>query len=126
MWLWRFAVRSVLGAVLFTLKLSCTANAQHNSRIDVVTQAGHSGGILALALSIDGRLAASAGDDHQIRIWDAGTGLLLRTISNSLEDLPPLVPRSFLAFSPDGRRLLSGNSENALKVLTCLVSSGHA
>ena len=35
---------------------------------------GHRGSVLALAISPDGRLLASGGDDNTIRIWEVATG----------------------------------------------------
>ena len=41
---------------------------------------GHAGAVNAMALSGDGRLVASGGDDGTVRKWDAETVISLRTL----------------------------------------------
>ncbi|MBY0230802.1 MAG: hypothetical protein K2W96_16065 [Gemmataceae bacterium] len=64
---------------------------------------GKDGVIRAVALSPDGKILATAGDDG-IRLWDARTGKSLGVLG---EDKPQQAIRS-LAFSPDGKTLASG------------------
>src|SRR5207249_279724 len=49
--------------------------------------------------SPDGKLLASAGKDHTIKIWDPITGTLLKTLTEFS------TPVQTLSFSPDGRML---------------------
>jgi WD40 repeat protein len=74
---------------------------------------GHVGGLYAVALSPDGNRAASAGSDDTLRLWDVRTVKELRRFTGAGS------PRC-LAFSPDGKRLLSGQAAGVGKPLVRL------
>jgi WD40 repeat protein len=70
----------------------------------VQTFRGHSAGVLGVALSPDGKRAASASNDATLRVWDVKSGKPLTAPLRGGLNRPRCV-----AFSPDGKRLLSGH-----------------
>lgn len=67
---------------------------------------GHAGAILALAVSPNYRVLASASADRTIRFWDVASGGQLGMLRTGSES-------PFLAFSPDGQFLLARGSGGA-------------
>ena len=70
--------------------------------------------VLRCAVSADGKLAASAGQDNVVKLWDTATGKELRRweIRTPTQDRRSFV--SELAFTPDGRHLLTANANTTL------------
>ncbi|WP_330349118.1 NACHT and WD repeat domain-containing protein [Streptomyces sp. NBC_00582] len=67
---------------------------------------GHSGHVLALAFDPRGRMLASAGADHSVRIWTIPRTIL--TGHTSYVDT--------VALSPDGHLLASGSEDNTVRL----------
>lgn len=74
------------------------------------TMTGHADCIYALALSPDGKVAATASYDKLIKLWDVETGKELKTLKDHIDAIYSL------AFTPDGKRLVSGAADRSIKV----------
>jgi hypothetical protein len=71
---------------------------------------GHEGSVACLAIAPDGRRALSGGADKTLRLWDVGSGQLLRTLHGHIQEI------TCVAFSPDGRRSLTGGRDRTLRL----------
>lgn len=70
---------------------------------------GHNSAINAVVLAPNGKLAASGGEDNEIRLWDLITGDSIRLLSHEKGI-------TALDFSPDSKFLLSASNDHTLKL----------
>jgi eukaryotic-like serine/threonine-protein kinase len=71
------------------------------------TMAGHTDVVWSVAFGPDGRRIASASNDRTIKIWDAATGRIIRTLAAG--EFVQVV-----AFHPDGSQIASGGSNRVV------------
>ncbi len=74
---------------------------------------GHTGVVGGVAFSPDGTRIVTGSADQMARVWDARTGTLLLELKGHTDGVVTSWPRispsvSFVAFSPDGARIITG------------------
>ncbi|KAL8920505.1 MAG: hypothetical protein Q9208_006255 [Pyrenodesmia sp. 3 TL-2023] len=74
---------------------------------------GHSAWIVAIAFSQDGERLVSASFDETIRLWSPKTGASGMVVSG----IPGLAKVVIIAFSPNGKHVVSGNEEGIILIL---------
>jgi WD40 repeat protein/serine/threonine protein kinase len=71
---------------------------------------GHTGWVISVALSPDGRQALSGSHDRTMRLWDVRTGREVHRFKDFGEWVEAV------AFSPDGRQALSGCADHTMRL----------
>ncbi len=74
------------------------------------TLEGHTAAISDVTFSVDGRLLVSSGHDRTVRLWRVASGAQLQVVAD-----PPVI-NWILCFTPDGKRLLSGDRDGNIRV----------
>jgi len=95
--------RAVLPAAATALHFALAAS---HTRLSL---RGHRGPVLAVASSVNQKYLATASSDSTAKVWDAATGLCLRTLQHSeiVEDV---------AFSPDSMRVATASLDGTARV----------
>ncbi|WP_247370461.1 caspase family protein [Bradyrhizobium sp. CW10] len=85
------------------------ASPPEQAHIDFMLNLPHGGGVTSVAYSPDGMLAASGSRDGAVKLWEAATGRLIRTLEH-------LASVGSVVFSPEGARVLSGSTDGTAKL----------
>lgn len=123
------ATSGYLNAVTFSRdgKLLASASCDNMARIwEVATGKalhvleGHRGFVNAIAFFPDGKRIVTGGEDGTMRVWDVATGEQLLEIQahgvGNRQDGDRRKDVFALSFSPDGKRLVSGGRDTAVKL----------
>lgn len=104
----------VLGAAVAAGLLSPVAGQQPATRSferpALLLQNAHAEAVQVVGFRPDSRVLASGSADLTIKLWEPGTGAMLRTLAGHSQRVRAL------AFSPDGRRLFSAADDHLLIV----------
>jgi WD40 repeat protein len=71
---------------------------------------GHTGWVKSVAVSPDGKWAASGSKDKTVKIWDLETGECRATLKGHTDEV------NSVAITPDGNRILSGSNDCMVRV----------
>jgi WD40 repeat protein len=83
---------------------------ESSSKPQLVLQKGHTGVITSVVFSPNGKFLVTAGNDTTIKIWEASTGLELRSLRGNAK------LTYALAISPDGKVVASGGEDWKLRL----------
>ena len=84
-----------------------------------LTYKGHSGPVVAVAWSPDGKRLASCGNDGTAQVWDAASGAMLWHVT--------VAPFAFaVAWSPDGHTLAAAGSSGSVAILDAATGNQRA
>ncbi len=77
---------------------------------ELQTLSGHTGNVMAIAFSRDGRTLATGSFDATVKLWDAATGRELKTLAGHT------LAVNAIDFSPDGKFIVSGSEDGSAKL----------
>jgi WD40 repeat protein/tRNA A-37 threonylcarbamoyl transferase component Bud32 len=77
---------------------------------EVLKLSGHNGAVRSVAVSADGKRAASGGDDRTVRVWDLERGREVYRFTRHRDSV------TGVALSADGRLVLSGSRDQTLRL----------
>ena len=76
----------------------------------LISGEGHTGRVLSVSFSPDGKTLASGSSDRTLRLWHADTGTHLKTLEGHTETVLSV------SFSPDGKTLASGSFDSTIRL----------
>lgn len=97
-------------AKVLTIQQSIKKKGKHQKKGKHTNPNGHSGAVLTLALSYDGKFLASGGVDRIVRIWDAADGKHLHSFDGHRGAV------TGLAFQRGAHQLFSCSEDRTVKI----------
>jgi len=95
--------------ILIIIVLSFFLLQTGNGQKVLTLNAGHTGAVNALSYSHDGKYIVSGSDDNTIKLWDVGTGQVIRTFRGHKARVESV------EFSSDGKYIVSGSYDKTIK-----------
>lgn len=82
---------------LLTVILLSFSTLLRGQSVDLILPVGHTGGVTSMKYSPNGKVLLTGSRDHSVKLWDAATGKLLRTLTGHNGEI------NSLDISPDGK-----------------------
>jgi WD40 repeat protein len=98
------------GKQLFTLPTRADGQRGMPVNLRTADTVAHAGGTYAVEFSPDGTLLVTAGADRTVKLWNARTGDLVRSLKGHTEDVWTA------RFSPDGKQVASGDRDAQVRL----------
>ena len=98
---------------MIALGFACTSLISAQVPEPILVLKGHTAPVYAVALTSDGKIAATGSFDRSIKLWNAQSGTEIRTLAGKNAHKNQILA---LDFAPDGRTLASGGSDNQVKL----------
>jgi WD40 repeat protein len=95
---------------LFVLLLGSISHLVFSQEPKLMLPIGHSLGVATAIFSPDGKRIVTASLDNSVKIWEAGTGLLLANLIGHTDTV------ATASFSPDGKLILSAGEDGTAKL----------
>lgn len=80
------------------------------TKLETVIQKGHSAAVKAVAISPDGKIAATGSRDKTVKLWDYQTGMEIRSLMGHEHTV------NGLSFSQDGKYLATSSADGTARV----------